>query len=95
MVKLLLRHGCTSEQMADALEEAAKLGNMELCQLLVEAGAPVGELPYWCLDEIVNRPLIQYLLDHGLDLTRENGLARMLIYRKRPKFIPPAAGPAG
>ena len=82
MVKLLLRHGCTSEQMADALEEAAKVGNMELCQLLVEAGASVGELPYWCLDEIVNRPLIQYLLDHGLDLTRENGLARMLIYRR-------------
>lgn len=82
LVKLLLRHGCTSEQMADALEESAKVGNMELCQLLVEAGAPVGELSYWCLDEIVNRPLIQYLLDHGLDLTRENGLASMLTYRR-------------
>jgi hypothetical protein len=55
---------------------------MEICQLLVEAGAPVEELPYWCLDEIVNRPLIQYLLDHGLDLSRENGLARMLTYRR-------------
>jgi hypothetical protein len=40
------------------------------------------ELPYWCLDEIANRPLIQYLLDHGLDLTRENGLACMLTYRR-------------
>jgi ankyrin repeat protein len=82
MVKFLLRNGCTNEQMADALEEAAKVGNMEICQLLVEAGAPVGELPYWCLDEIVNRPLIQYLLDHGLNLTREDGLARMLTYRR-------------
>ena len=82
MVKLLLRHGCTSEQMADALEEAAKVGNMEICQLLVEAGAPVAQLPYWCLDEIVNRPLIQYLLDNGLDLTLENGLAQMLTYRR-------------
>jgi hypothetical protein len=45
MVKLLLRNGCTREQMADALEEAAKVGNMEICHLLVEAGAPVEELP--------------------------------------------------
>jgi len=82
LVKLLLRHGCDSEQMADALEEAAKAGNMELCQLLVEAGAPVEQLPYWCLDEIASRPLIQYLIDHGLDLTREDGLAQMLTYRR-------------
>jgi hypothetical protein len=46
LVKLLPRHGCAREQMADALEEAAKVGNMEICQLLVEAGAPVEELPY-------------------------------------------------
>ncbi len=38
--------------------------------------------PYWCLDEIVSRPLIQYLLDNGLDLTLENGLAQMLTYRR-------------
>lgn len=81
LVRLLLRYDCTDEQKLEALEEVARAGNMEICELLVEAGAPVRELHYWHLDEVVNRPLIQYLLDHGLDLTKEDGLAHMLIYR--------------
>jgi hypothetical protein len=81
-VKLLLRYDCNDEQKLEALGKAADAGDMEICRLLVEVGAPVNRLEYWHLDEIVNRPLIEYLLDHGLDLTREDGLARMLTYRR-------------
>lgn len=82
MVKLILQFGCTEEQKLAALKHAAEAGNKALCELLVEAGAPVDQLSYWHVDHIVNRPLIDYLLDHGLDLTREDGLAQMLTYRR-------------
>ena len=82
LVAVLLRYDCTADQKLDALEEAAKSGRVEIVRLLVEAGAPVERLPFWCLDEIVNRPMIEYLLDHGLDLSWKDGLAQMLTYRR-------------
>lgn len=82
MVKLLLRSGCSDEQKLGALKEAARVADFGIVELLVEAGAPVASLPYWCLDEVVSRPLIEHLLDHGLDLARQDGLAQMLTYRR-------------
>lgn len=80
LVKLLLRYDCNEEQKLHGLAEASEAGSLEICKLLVEAGAPVARLDYWHLDRVVNRPLIEYLLDHGLDLTRKDGLAKMLTY---------------
>lgn len=82
LVHLLLRYDCNADQKLDAMKAAARSGDVEIVKLLVEAGAPVGRLPFWCLDEIVNRPLIEYLLDHGLDLSWKDGLAQMLTYRR-------------
>lgn len=82
LVKVLLRHDCSADQKLGALEEAARTGNLEVAKLLVEAGAPVERLPFWFLDEVVSRPLLEYLLDHGLDLTRRDGLANMLVCRR-------------
>lgn len=52
--------------MLNSLEEAAENGDLEICKLLVEAGAPVADLSHHCLYEVILRPLIEYLLDHGL-----------------------------
>lgn len=82
LVELLLRYDCNADQKLDAIEQAARSGDLEIVRLLVEAGAPVERLSFWYLDEVVNRKLIEYLLDHGLDLSREDGLAQMLIYRR-------------
>ncbi len=82
LVKLLLGHACTDEQKLNALEQAAEAGNLEICKLLVEAGTTATHLRFWHLDHIINRPLIEYLLDHGLDLARDNDLAHLLVNRR-------------
>jgi len=82
LVNLLLQYECTDDQKLGALEVAALPGNLDICRLLVEAGAPVGELHYEYLDDVIRRPVIEYLLDHGLDLTQHNGLAHMFVYRR-------------
>jgi len=79
LVELLLRYGCSQEQKLHALEESTENGDIEICKLLVQAGAPVASLHYEHLNYIIRRPLIEYLLDHGLDLTLENGLAHLLV----------------
>ncbi|MAS93128.1 MAG: hypothetical protein CMO55_08020 [Verrucomicrobiales bacterium] len=79
LVKLLLDYGCTGDQKLDSLAVAAYAGNLDICKLLVEANAPVGELYHEHLDDVIRRPLIEYLLDHGLDLTQRNGLAHLFV----------------
>lgn len=79
LVKLLLGYKCNDEQKLRALAIAAYNGNLDICRLLVEVGAPVGELYHEHLDDVIRRPLIEYLLDHGLDLTRRNGLAHLFV----------------
>ena len=82
LVKLLLHYDCTDSQKLSALEKAAEYGGMETCKLIVEAGAPVDQLHHEHLDYVIRRPLIEYLLDHGLDLTMGNGLANLFVYRR-------------
>jgi hypothetical protein len=87
LVRLLLRHDCSEKQKLGALKHAADHGNMALCKLLVEAGAPVGELAYWHLDRVIDRDLIDYMLDHGLNLSRDDGLAQMLVDRRAKPLL--------
>lgn len=82
MVKLLLQYNFGESQRFTALETAAQLGNLEICQLLVEAGTSADALTYEDVDYVINRPLLECLVDHGLDLTRQNGLAHLFVDRR-------------
>lgn len=89
LVKLLLQHDCSEEQKLRALERAVTDGNPDICKLLVEAGAPVRRL---CGDDLyvhgtVSRPLIECLLDHGLDLAKGNVLAHMFVERRMKPLL--------
>ena len=62
LVKLLLRYESTDEQKLHALELAALPGNLDICKLLVKAGAPVEQLHYEYLDDVIRRPVIETVL---------------------------------
>lgn len=79
LVRMLLRYDCSPDQKQRAFRWAASEGNLEISKLLVEAGANAGELPLGYLPGVYHRDLLQFLIDHGLDLTREDALAELFV----------------
>lgn len=85
LVLMLLRYDCSPGQKQRAFKWAASEGNFEISKLLVEAGANAGDLSPGYFPSVYHRDLIQYLIDHGLDLTKEDALASLFVdYRAKP-----------
>ncbi|HRQ87777.1 MAG TPA: hypothetical protein PLA50_03205, partial [Bacteroidia bacterium] len=79
---MLLRYDCSAGQKQTALKRAVHDGAFEICKLLVEAGAKAGDLDTDDLPCYFRRDLIQLLVDHGLDLSKDRALANLLVDRR-------------
>lgn len=87
LVRMLLRYDCSPEQKQRAFKWAASEGNFEISRLLVEAGANAGDLSPGYFPSVYQRDFIQYLIDHGLDLTREDALANLFVERRAKPLL--------
>jgi ankyrin repeat protein len=87
LVRMLLRYDCSPEQKQRAFKWAASEGNFEISKLLVEAGANAGDLSPDYFPSVYQRDFFQYLIDHGLDLTREDALANLFVERRAKPLL--------
>ena len=79
LVRMLLRYDCSPGQKQRALQWAASEADFAIAKLLVEAGANAGDLSPDYFPSVYHRDLIQYLVDHGLDLSKEDALASLFV----------------
>lgn len=79
LVRMLLRYDCSPEQKQTSLEWAASEGNFEISKLLIEAGAQARDLCPDYFPSVYQREFLQFLIDHGLDLAKEDALSTLFV----------------
>jgi hypothetical protein len=87
LVRMLLRYDCSPEQKQKAFKWAASEGDFEIAKLLVEAGANAGDVDLEYSPSIFNRDFIQFLIVHGLDLSKDHALARLFVQRRAKPLL--------
>ena len=87
LVRMLLRYDCSPGQKQRAFKWAASEGDFEISKLLIEAGANAADLTPGYFPSFFHRDFIQFLIDHGLDLSKDRALARLFVDRRAKPLL--------
>lgn len=87
LVRMLLRYDCSPGQKQRAFRWAVSEGDVEISKLLIEAGANAGDLDADYFPSFFSRDFLQFLIDHGLDLSKDRALARLFVERRAKPFL--------
>src|SRR5690606_24166644 len=82
-----LRYDCSPEQNQRAFKWAASEGDVEISKLLIEAGANAGDLDASYFPSFFSRDFLQFLIDHGLDLSKDRALAKLYVERRAKPLL--------
>lgn len=87
LVRMLLRYDCSPGQKEKAFRWAASEGDIEISKLFIEAGANAGDLDPDDFPSFLSRDFLQFLIDHGLDLSKDRTLARLFVERRAKPLL--------